>query len=361
MKKTNKVTESSISPKKNQQTAKQTPNRATGRMTTSHLAVERMVIIQQKLASALKSNAPAPTLGEIAEELGVSTKTVRRDVAFMRERLELPMEYDHAERRYGYTNEVAGFPLMQMTGEELLALLVAREAIQLYEGTPYAPMLERAFKKLALPLGNVTDFDVANVSGAISFSDNGRAKVDQEVFSAVLQAVLDREEIEFDYVKPWEPDTVQHWSAACPLHVCNRGGMWYLIVRNEQGRNWSLALPRLRQVKRTKKYFDRENNFSVESHFEGAFGVFRGDGNKTHQVRIAFDAYAGALVSERVWHKTQELRPLKNGGVELRMTVSALDEVAAWVLSHAGRAKAIAPAELVTKVREAAKTMAETH
>ena len=334
------------------QAAKQTAGRS---------ALERMMKIQEYLAKAWKENTQAPTLGKLAEELGVSARTLQRDIISMRDRMGLPIEYDPSERRYGYTRDVAGFPLMQMTDEELLALLVAREAIRLYEGTPYAPMLERAFKKLALPLASVVNFDAADVPGAISFSANGRADVDPDVFNTVLQAVLDREEIEFDYVKPWEPDMVQHWRAARPLHVCNRGGMWYLIVRNEQGRNWSLALPRLRQVRRTGDYFKPGDIFSPDSHFEGAFGVFRGDKKETHKVRIAFNAYAGALVSERIWHKTQELRPLKNGGVELRMTISALDEVASWVLSYAGSAKALAPAALVSRVRAAAKAMAEAH
>ncbi len=327
----------------------------------SRTAMERVLKIQDELAKAWSEGTKAPTLGWLAEVLDVSHKTVQRDIAFMSDRLEQPIEYDPSERRYGYTREIAGFPLMQMTDEELLALLVAREAIRLYDGTPYAPMLERAFKKLALPLGNVTGFDASDVSGAVSFSDSGRAKLDPEVFNTVLQAVLDREEIAFDYVKPWEPGAARRWQAARPLHVCNRGGMWYVIVKNENGPNWNLALPRLRQVKRLGVYFKREDVFSVDAHFEGAFGVFRGNAETAHKVRIAFDAYAGALVSERIWHKTQKLISLKNGGVELRMTVSALDEVAAWVLSHAGGAKALAPAELVAKVREAAKAMANAH
>jgi len=365
MKKSSKVAgKLSSSLERKQPTAKRAAaKRAAGRETATRTALVRMSKIHAKLATAQKDGLPAPTLGELAKELEVSTKTMQRDIATMRDGLGLPVDYDPAERRYAYTREVAGFPLLNMTDEELLAFLVAREAIRLYEGTPYAPMLERAFNKLVLPLENVTSFGASDVSEAISFSANGRAKVAPEIFNTVLQAVLDREQIDFDYVKPWEPDEPQHWRAARPLHVCNRGGMWYLIVRDENARAWNLALPRLRQVKPTGNYFKRENNFSVESHFEGAFGVFRGNETETRKVRIAFDAYAGALVGERVWHKTQELRPLKNGGGELRMTVSvsALDEVAAWVLSFAGGAKALAPAALVTKVRKAAKTMAEAH
>ena len=66
-----------------------------------------------------------------------AAKTVHRDMEFMRDRLGLPIEYDAARPGYYYTQEVSGFPSLQITEGELFALLVAEKALQQYRGTNF--------------------------------------------------------------------------------------------------------------------------------------------------------------------------------------------------------------------------------
>ena len=51
-----------------------------------------------------------PNCRKIAEEFEVSTKTVQRDINFMRDQMGLPIDY--AKERFGfhYTRAVSGFP-----------------------------------------------------------------------------------------------------------------------------------------------------------------------------------------------------------------------------------------------------------
>ena len=56
---------------------------------------ERMMRIHDDLKAG-----KYPNCTQIAEEISVSTRTVKRDVDFMKGRLNLPIEYD--SRRYGY-------------------------------------------------------------------------------------------------------------------------------------------------------------------------------------------------------------------------------------------------------------------
>jgi predicted DNA-binding transcriptional regulator YafY len=84
--------------------------------------------------------------------LEVCRKTVVRDIAFMRDRLDLPIEYDPGIQAYRYTQPVNAFPTVQVTEGELLAMLVARRALEQYRGTPFHRQLEIAFDKLAAGL-----------------------------------------------------------------------------------------------------------------------------------------------------------------------------------------------------------------
>lgn len=51
-----------------------------------------------------------PNCRKMAQEFEVSTKTVQRDVNFMRDQMGLPIEYDKARFGFHYTRPVSGFP-----------------------------------------------------------------------------------------------------------------------------------------------------------------------------------------------------------------------------------------------------------
>src|SRR5438045_1291431 len=92
----------------------------------------RMLRIHQALKSGTYPNAAT-----LAAELEVSTKSVHRDLEFMRDRLRLPLVYNPSRFGYYYTEEVTSFPATQLTEGELLALVVAEKALQQYRGTSF--------------------------------------------------------------------------------------------------------------------------------------------------------------------------------------------------------------------------------
>ena len=93
---------------------------------------ERMMRIHQLL-----HDGKYPNCTTLAKEFEVATRTIKRDIDFMKYRLDLPVEYD--SRRYGfyYTRKVEQFPSLPMTEAEIFSLLVAHKAIAQYRGTPF--------------------------------------------------------------------------------------------------------------------------------------------------------------------------------------------------------------------------------
>ena len=101
------------------------------------------------------------------------------------------------------------------------------------------------------------------------------------------------------------------------------------------------------------KTFKRPEKFSLERRLHSSFGVVAGE--QSYDVRIRFSAFAADFIREKRWHASQQSRELKDGGLELRMTISSLAEVQRWILSWGGYATAVAPKELKEMVREAAE------
>jgi len=325
----------------------------TPRAQLSRPPLERMLRIHDELRRGSLVNCT-----KLVKSLEVCRKTIVRDIAFMRDRLDLPIAYDAGLQAYRYTHAVSAFPTVQVTEGELLALLVARRALEQYRGTPFHRQLEIAFEKLAGGLRDKISFSPADELRAVSFKNMGVAKADLTAFNALSGAVLRLNEVEFDYRKPGSPKP-EHRRVR-PYHLAHRENLWYLIAHDlERNATRTFALPRITDVLVTKRHFEKPDDFSPEKFFSTALGVLGGDGN--FLVVIRFKAEAADLVREREWHESQEMRELRDGGLELSLRLGALAEIERWVLGWGASAEVIKPPTLRDKVRATAAALAAVY
>jgi len=288
------------------------------------------------------------------------SKTIRRDLAFMRDRMDLPVsEYDTTKGGFYYTEKVANLPLVQIREGELLALAVGKQAVEAYRGTPYARILEQTFAKLRLGLRDEVSFPGYGLSESISFRSTGAGVVDEALFTEVSKAVLNRREVEFIYRKAGYNEAENR--RVQPYHLASIGGMWYLAGHDLDRRAMrTFALVRMSGFVATKYRFSRDPGFSPEAYFRDSFGMLRGEGTVT--VRIEFDEYAGQLVRERFWHASQKITEKPGGGgIVMELQVSHTDEVRRWVLGWGERARVLEPEALVAEMREVAGRLAEIY
>jgi predicted DNA-binding transcriptional regulator YafY len=308
--------------------------------------LERMLRIHQAIQVGRYPNA---TL--LAKELEVSTKSIQRDLDFMRDRLELPLEYDPVRRGYLYTGEVSGFPTLQMTEGELFALLVAEKAVRQYRGTSFERPLISAFRKLAASLPETVSISLADWSETISFRTSAEPLLDLERFQILAQAAAQRRQVRLRYRKPGQKATEDR--TVDPYHLANINGEWFLFGYCHLRRDIRTFAPaRILEVNETGQRFVRPHRFSLEKRLRDSFGVITGTGE--HRVIIRFDEWVADYIREKRWHPSQELRERPEGGVELRLRLSSLTEVQRWILSWGGRAVVLAPEELASSVRREA-------
>ncbi|MFL6584333.1 MAG: helix-turn-helix transcriptional regulator [Chthoniobacterales bacterium] len=299
-----------------------------------------------------------PNCRKLAGELEVSSKTIQRDIEFMRDRLALPIEYDPLRFGFYYREAVSSFPNIEVSEGEITALFVAQKALAQYKGMPFERPLRTAFRKITDGLTDRISFSWAEVDDVISFRSTGGSVADLQLFEALSEAVLRSREIAFEYRKlrgaAYEERSVQ------PYHLASIDNQWYLFAFDTARRQVrTFALPRMRAVRVSDRTFRRPQNFSISSILSQSFGVFSPSGK--HRVRIAFDAFAGRLVSERTWHESQRTRPGRKGGIVLELELGSLEEIERWILSWGTHARALAPDELVQRIRQTAHALAKTY
>src|ERR1700757_4278920 len=125
----------------------------------SRIPVTRMPMARiEQIFRAIKTQR-RPNCASLAEKLEVSAKTVQRDIDYMRYQLSLPIEYDKERHGFYFTEPVAHFPAVHITESELVALLVARKAVEQYANTSFQKPLAAAFQKLSAGLDDQVAFN----------------------------------------------------------------------------------------------------------------------------------------------------------------------------------------------------------
>ena len=297
-----------------------------------------------------------PNATALAVELEVSTKSIHRDIEFMRDRLELPLEYDARRNGYHYTQEVSSFPTLQITEGELFALLVAEKALQQYRGTTFEKPLLSAFRKMAAALPDTVSLNLADWEQTISFRTSAEPVLDIEIFDRLAKATARHRQLLLAYRKPGHKETEPR--VVDPYHLANINGEWFLFGYCHLRQDIRTFVPsRILELKPTGKTFVRPRRFSLEKRLRDSFGVMTGPGE--FEVVIRFDDLVSDYIREKRWHPSQELTEAEDGGVQLRLKLSSLVEIQRWILGWGGHAVALAPGELVESIKATARAILE--
>jgi len=313
-----------------------------------------MLRIHQALQSGRDRLPNASTLGR---ELEVSIKTIHRDLEFMRDRLDLPIEYDRHRHGLYYTEEVKAFPTVQITEGELLALVIAEKAFQQYRGTHFERPLLSAIRKISEALPETISLSLSDVQQTISFRTRAEPIQDLEVFDELAKATADRRQLQLTYRKPGKTEPEER--LVDPYHLANINGEWYLFAFDHLRKDMRTFVPsRIKEIKQTGKTFKRPQKFSLDRRLRGSFGVHSGKGE--YEVVIRFGARAADYIREKRWHASQELQDRPDGGLELHLKLTSLQEVERWVLSWGGDAAVVSPRELAESVHAAAQRLLES-
>ncbi|HOX55416.1 MAG TPA: WYL domain-containing protein [Candidatus Paceibacterota bacterium] len=308
--------------------------------------MERMLRLHQLL-----QNQEYPNCSKLGREFELCTRTVKRDVDFMKYRLDLPIEYDAHRNGYYYTRPVDHFPGAAVTEAEMFALLVAHKAIAQYSGTPFQQPLETAFRKLTGQLDQSVRFTMRNLDEVLSFRPFAPEDSDLETFQIVTRALRTRRGLKFLYRNVGVAKARRR--LVHPYHLACIENHWYLFAFDVKRQDMrTFALVRLQQPELTGERFTMPARFDPNEYLRGSFTVFKGGAD--YEVMIEFDAWATDLIRGRRWHPTQELTELPGGCSRLRLRLNNIEEMERWVLGWGRHATVLQPKALAARLGQTA-------
>ena len=303
-----------------------------------------------------------PNCRSLAERLEVTQKTIQRDVNFIRDQLELPLEYNKAMHGYEFTSDVANFPVFEAQVEDLAAMFLARHAMKSVKGTKLAEALKPAFERLTRQLNGKVNMNWGSMDQVFTVKESGVVDADLTLFGQLAEAVLNQHEVSFTYRKMGDEKSIKR--RLQPYHVGEIDGGWYVIgydvIRDGMR---TFAIQRIKGLSVLKATFERPKNFQIGQHLGGSIGVWDHNEAGPIEVIIEVTGWMARIAQERLWHPTQTTKMLDDLGekVELRMQLTNLEEVKHLVLSWGTCAKVIAPKELREVVRKEATAVVKMY
>ncbi|MBM4025712.1 MAG: WYL domain-containing protein [Planctomycetes bacterium] len=294
-----------------------------------------------------------PNRKSFATAWEVCEKTVQRDIDFIREQLGAPIEFDRERNGYYYTDETWFLPSVALTEGELFSLLIARQAIEQYRGTPLAADLDRIYAKIAGSMNDIIAHDASLLSPLVSFAAPPAMPVNEAVWNAVLRGARDRRAVRIRYAKP-HADPIRR--EIHPLAIVNLQGEWYVLASSSKSTEVKqYAMGRIEEGRVTRVPFARPQDFDARRWLDQSFGRFASPADM-QEVRIRFDAEIEPWIIQRTWHRQQRFsRNAGDGSIELTFPASASGprpflSIISWVLSFGSHATVLAPQSLRERV-----------
>ena len=317
----------------------------------------------QRLRDALDASRCGLMLKEIAEELDVTERSVQRYLRdFIAEGWVEEAEPDPSGRkRWRSTEEARKRIRLTVTPSELLAQhLALQAAAPALAGTELEDALASVTTKIEGAIPPALRPLVAQAKAAFPvLARPGRAaRPGPEVIEDVLEAYLQHRVLEADYRPRSHGGKLKHYRLE-PVALFNyRGALYVGAFAGDRSKPLRFSLDRFADVAITKETFAVPKGFSEKAFVEQSFGVYDGE---PEQICVRFTRDIADSIKERIWHPSQTLKDLPDGGVEVRFCASGWPEIRAWVLSYGSFAELVEPAKRRKEIAEELDAVINTY
>jgi predicted DNA-binding transcriptional regulator YafY len=106
----------------------------------------------------------------------------------------------------------------------------------------------------------------------------------------------------------------------------------------------------------TEDCFKIPDDFSFEDYVRYSFKVMQ---DELYAVTIRISPSWARFIGEKLWHQSQRIQKLIDGGIEISFKVAGLEEIQQWVLSMGPEAVVVEPEELRVLVWQSLKKTSE--
>jgi predicted DNA-binding transcriptional regulator YafY len=290
---------------------------------------------------------------ELQERLGVSWATLKRDLAYLKNRLNAPIIFDkdlggyrfeHEARRIGPQYELPG---LWFSAEEIHALLTMQHLLSnLDTGGLLGPHIKPLLARLTGLLGTAEN-PIEEVQRRIRIMTVGARAFHLDHFQAVGSALLRRKRLVIRYHARGTDEVTER--EVSPQRLIHYRDNWYLDAwchLRDGLRAFSVDAIEHAEIldKRSKDVSDKR----LDDVLGSGYGIFSGE--NVHWAHLSFTPERARWVATERWHPNQTGQLLEDGSYELRVPYNDDRELIMDIMKYGADCTVLEPPELIDRV-----------
>lgn len=288
---------------------------------------------------------------EILTKMEISLATFKRDLAKLRDRLNIPVIFD--KDLGGYKLELVDsrkeLPGLWFSQEEVLALLTIQNMIEQLEPGVLGPKLKPLQSRLNDMLSS-QGVDAQVLAQRVKLVHAGKRKLKLKRFEVVTQATLNRKKLKIQHFNRQNGEIVER--IISPQQLVHYRDNWYVDawchLRNGL-RNFSIdAIKDCEVLEEEAKEIPQEQ---IDSEVASGYGIF--GGKDVEWAKLKFTASRARWVSREEWHPDQKAVLEKDGTYVLQLPYADERELLGDILRHGQEVEVLEPHRLRESVQKA--------
>jgi predicted DNA-binding transcriptional regulator YafY len=292
----------------------------------------------------------ALTRREVEEDLEISHATFKRDIEYLRDRLNVPIVWSREREAYVLdpAAEQTELPGIWFSPAEVYALLEIDHLLE----TLGQGLLARQLTPLRARLRSLLesgDHGHREIRRRIRVLALGTRRVNREVFEALSLALLGRRQVFIRHLKRGDGDITERMVS--PQRLVHYRYNWYLDawchVRKDLR---TFAVDAIRAARVDEAPAREVDDAELDRVLGAGYGIF--SGAKTETAVLRFSPDSARWVADEVWHSRQVGRIEADGSYVLELPYSREPELVMDLLRHGSGVEVLSPPALRERVAE---------
>ncbi len=310
-----------------------------------------------KIKQLLRSRASVPRR-TFLDTLEVSRATFKRDLEYLRDRMNVPIEWDADSGGYRLDASAprAELPGLWFSPAEAYALLTMQHLLENLQPGLLAPHVQPLLGRLTSILGR-GDHTGGEIRKRIRVLHQAARRAKLEHFEVVASAVLKRRQL-----------AIRHWNrgrndetdrTVSPQRLVHYRGNWYVDAWCHKADDVrSFALDAIRAADLLDEAAKEVSDAKLDPLFQSGYGIF--SGTDLRWAKLRFTPERARWVASESWHPDQKSRFEAGGEYVLEVPYADDRELLMDILKFGPDVEVLAPASLRRRVAGAHAAAATT-
>ncbi len=286
---------------------------------------------------------------DLLDRLEVSPATLKRDLAYMRDRLNAPIVYDKEQNGYRFENNLENYALpgLWFSPEEIYALLTMQHLLSNLDSGGLLSKHVKPLQSRLLAMLEDSDSSFEEIQKRVKIEKIGSRKYDLEHFQEIGLALVKRKRLFIEYQSRSKDENTSR--EISPQRIVYYRDNWYLDAWcHLKNALRSFSVDAIKMAEMIEKKADDISDNELDDELASGYGIFAG--KEVQWAVLKFSAERAKWVANEKWHPNQLVQYLSDGSYELKVPFSNPGELIMDILKYGPDVKIIQPPILIDMV-----------